>query len=319
MVGYRNSLIRRAPSLDSQPNEGVALPNCGASRGWFGPWFCTTVGEVGAMITLIARLGRPECSGLRRSGKSADRRSFACGRIFRPRQKMRGRVSLVAAVIVALVVPAAASANYYGIAAWSKVNTGAIADESSSAFSISDPTNNDFVDNDLWVVQTSGCGKAQCWIESGIIEGTFCSSNPNANNPCPSGNVYTVTSPTYFWTDDRPNGGGYHAHLGGAATLPFDAGAVIFNQGGGKWLVSGGDVEGTSTNNFTSSNELEAGTETTNTATASVCSDQSGLEWRDSSGTFNDDWPGAGLDVDNPPYASWAARGEVKDWDNHSC
>lgn len=136
-----------------------------------------------------------------------------------------------------------------------------------------------FINNDMWVANTSGCGSSFCWIEDGIFVGTVCNYALSGNAACQAGHLVEETQPTYFWADNRP-GGGFHLHLCGTAALSQPDYVSIGYVANGTWSIdNNGCFNGQSTNTFTSSNYLESGTETDNPSITTACSTQTSLQW----------------------------------------
>jgi len=210
------------------------------------------------------------------------------------------------AAAFAIAAPAA-NANYYGIAQLRGGNFhGTQVTLRSNVLTVPN-LNADFANNDSWVVDSTA---ARYWVEAGIIHGTYCCNNYAA-------------SPSFFWADSRPNGGGFHSHQGGSAALNTYYNDKIRYQGSGAWTVEVGSLAGTSTSNITSSTFVETGTEVT-TKSATACSSQSNLAWYDQNGGFHTTWTtsieNAGRHTDNPPYAYWVdPQNWLRDYINTSC
>jgi hypothetical protein len=106
----------------------------------------------------------------------------------------------------------------------------------------------DFVTIELWDVLNDGISGAQYWTEVGVVSGLGYYHN-------------------WFWADNRPNGGGYHAHVQSSEAtggpLPVETTYVGNNQ----WDIYGGNSFtqiGTSTSNPDSgSGRSQFGTEYT--------------------------------------------------------
>jgi hypothetical protein len=166
----------------------------------------------------------------------------------------------------------------------------------------------DFANNDNWVVDSTS---VNYWIEAGIIHGTYCCNNYAA-------------SPSFFWADSRPNGGGFHSHQGGGASLNTYYDDFIYYQGGGNWYVDVGGFTGNSLSNITTAKFIETGTEVT-VQSATVCSSQSHLSYYDQNGLSHSGWSdathgNATLFQSRPPYAYWGSIPNwLRDYDNTSC
>ncbi len=111
----------------------------------------------------------------------------------------------------------------------------------------SDPTTQ-IMTNEMWVADYS----AAYWTEAGISIG-----------PRDGGGVSYY--PSYYWADNRPNGGGYHEHWFGEYS-PLDTDEYSHIQetsaGSGSWSVNVGGNLGTSTSNFSGpAGVLTTGTE----------------------------------------------------------
>jgi hypothetical protein len=106
----------------------------------------------------------------------------------------------------------------------------------------------DFVTNEIWDGTTNGA----YFTEAGVFTGIAL------------GGIYY--SKTFFWADQRPNGGGYneHAGLGTAGTQNYYSTKIVW-AGNNTWDVYGGGgytLLGQSTSQpLSSSGDLDAGTE----------------------------------------------------------
>ena len=233
--------------------------------------------------------------------------------------RRRGRLAVSAialSITPAVLLPSTASANSHALAIFTATTYGACVYEYSATFTLSDP-GSDAIDNDLWVNNDNNCdGSYWCWIEDGIAKGYVCVS-ANSNQVCSQNADYT--SPVAFWADNRPNNGGYHWHSCGGINASTGRTAQIQHTSGGSWSIDsdGGPCSGsTSTSNFTSSNFLAAGSETSNTATAQLCSWQIELEYVNGSGNWVNNWEGASLRADSGMGITNPATGELRETDN---
>lgn len=165
---------------------------------------------------------------------------------------MRRICSVAAAMVVAfgagLAVASPASATYCtasahcaAVALWPVFDAGsgfngATADLRSNCMSLPNWTTRN-VGNALWVQNTQDTSSAHYWVETGITFG--------------AGTAGTVSSPTYYWADNRPGTNNFHEHLGN--TYAFGAyvkATISANATVGSWAVTVGSLISNSTGNF---------------------------------------------------------------------
>jgi hypothetical protein len=175
------------------------------------------------------------------------------------------------------------------------------------------PNSAKFVNNDMWIVNSSTVH----FIEAGITNGTICSEQAENLTTCYK--EQTTFGPQLFWGDDR-SGSRYYAHLGGSASLGAGYGDKIYYKGSETWSVEVGSLAGTSSSNPLSPNLIRTGTEETSTA-ATACSEQYNLEWLDvETNQWHSGWTNsaeASLSQSEPPYAWWANKNHwVRDRSN---
>lgn len=208
---------------------------------------------------------------------------------------------------MALASASASAANYYGIATLQGTSFhGTDVTIRSNDLFVSNVWQ-DFADNDNWDVSDPS---ANYWVEAGMLYGTACCN-------------ITATSPSFFWADSRPNGGGFHSHLGVPVSLNTYYDDKIRYAGSGTWNINVGGWTGTSTSNIDGAGVIDTGTEVT-TQSATVCSSQSNLQWWDQNGGLHSGWSdstgNAGRVGDNPPYVVWVSpQSWLRDYANISC
>lgn len=175
------------------------------------------------------------------------------------------------------------------------------------------PTSAQFVNNDMWIVNSTTVH----FIEAGITNGTICTEDSENLETCYK--KQSTVGPQFFWGDDR-SGSRYYAHLGGSASLATAYGDKIYFKGSETWSVEVGSLSGTSSSNPLSANLIRTGTEEASTA-AVACSEQYNLEWLDESNLWHSGWTNsteeAALSQSEPPYAWWANKNHwVRDRSN---
>lgn len=132
------------------------------------------------------------------------------------------------------------------------------------------------------------------FIEAGIFSGTL---SADCSTP----------SPRAYWADKRPNSS-YYCHEGGGANyFTYYGDTIVYNGGNNDWSVGVGAFTGTSTNSITSPNQIEAGTETSNTSSQG-CSAARDLYWYDAYGNAHEGWRDTSfgpaiISQSNPPSA----------------
>lgn len=156
-----------------------------------------------------------------------------------------------------------------------------------------------FVDNEMWLIDENN--PTEYWVESGY------ESYPPGSS----------SNDSYFWADERPNGGGYNFHdFGQVASGDYQhyTSFTIVKDGSQYWEVYLGtyttDYVGYSTSNSMSPSDIVIGLELAGSgggaAPVAYFNDN---EWYDSTlhahyQTYgSDSYPG--LLSNNPPYASW--------------
>lgn len=193
----------------------------------------------------------------------------------------------------------------YGVATW----FGAPADYGSggniymACMYTADPST-DFTDEELWQGTDNATGLSY-WVELG---GSF--GWPNG------------ATRFWFWADNRPDGGGYHAHYpGGTLSLGVYYALEAFYDGGNIWSLIGPGWTGTSTNNPPSGKSMEAGTEITNDV-AHADGHINMLYRLDTSYDTVTGWSGASIQAPDPPVTSvyWVSPAHNDlDWTTGSC
>jgi hypothetical protein len=197
------------------------------------------------------------------------------------------------------------SSHCYGVATWFS----APADNGSGGniyfdclYSGSPSTN--FTDEELWQGTDSSSGLSD-WVELGGSYGW-----PNG------------ASRYWFWADNRPNGGGYHAHYpGGSLSLDVYYPIEVVYDGSSKWSVLGPSWSATSISNPPSGKALETGAEITDN-TAHAVGRINSLYYFDTSDNSISGWSGATIPTPSPIVSSisWAGSGHNDlTWSTGSC
>lgn len=120
------------------------------------------------------------------------------------------------------------------------------------------------------------------WVETGLTDGSACGSSTEVH---------------FFWSDNRPNGGGYNCHPGGGASLGTNYAFKITWVGSGTWDVyEHGSYVGSSTSDPGCSYGLEAGVESADNSNSESGEDTNLQIQTTSGGSFTDGWP-AGITV----------------------
>lgn len=216
--------------------------------------------------------------------------------------------AFAAAVFALATFPLSASAgNYYGAAYHYVATHGTQMDITSDRLQWGCLCGSEFIINNSWVASQD----LNYWVEAGI---------GSAGVPdCPGS---PFVEPTFFWADNRPNGGGFHCHDNGdTASLGTEYFDKIKYQGGGEWTGSVGPLSVDSTSNITSAGFIEAGTETTTQTDTVGCSRQRHLVWWGAQDVEHSGWDNASLTESQPPHAIWVNQPfYVRDWTNYpSC
>lgn len=166
----------------------------------------------------------------------------------------------------------------------------------------------DFDTHEMWYMTDSS---GSFWVEVGVYDGEGTNS---LTNPCENGG-----SPTIFWTDNRPNGGGLHNHFfSNGWTLGDYYQAEVTASGSCSWnVIFGGLALGTSTNNCPGTGRVfYAGVETTTQSSGSVQGWATGWQAQDSSGNWSaqgtsvagQGWGTMTMTWDNPPNIEQVAN-----------
>ena len=159
------------------------------------------------------------------------------------------------------------------------------------------PTSSNFVTEEMWLATNNGSGNY--WVETGMAYGA------------PQGSTRY-----WFWADNRPNGGGYHEHDLSIST----AFGTIYDDyitwvGNNSWQVRRGNTTlGTSTHNPGSSHGGNAGEELTANSGAGSAITQFLFKQTSSGGAWTNNWPGASVRTDSPPYGGWTDTGYSADF-----
>jgi hypothetical protein len=196
-------------------------------------------------------------------------------------------------VIALCTVPATASA-YVGIVYLSVPNIGSFLDLSSRQLAASDWTQ-EYVAITSDVIDSSN-GFIQAGIYSGNVNGGDC-------------DIDATPSAQFFWSDDRPNGGGYHCYTTSSpVAFGQNYGTTLYYRGGGTWSVGVGPLYGTSTSSITGSTQLETGTGESDQSSLS-CSASDNMVYYPPGGGTHEGWSktgnGGGWQQSKPPYAAW--------------
>jgi hypothetical protein len=158
-------------------------------------------------------------------------------------------------------------------------------------------TSSNFVTEEMWLATNNGSGNY--WVETGMAYGA------------PQGSTRY-----WFWADNRPNGGGYHEHdlsISTAFGTTYDD--YITWVGNNSWQVRrGSSTLGTSTANPGPSHGGNAGEELTANSGAGSAITQFLFKQTSSGGAWTNNWPGASVRTDNPPYGGWMSTGYSADF-----
>ncbi len=216
-----------------------------------------------------------------------------------------GSIAMVGAALASPASACSVSSHCYGIVYLPGSSfLGADADDRVNNIGISPGT--DFENNEVWVINGS------YWEEAGISKGIG------------QGGCSEHDSATFFWADNRPNGGGYHCHLGGGASANTDYFVGISYNGSASWSIQSGSLTGTSTGGITSGSELEGGVEMTN-ASIDTCTSLSNLGYLNGSGSSVSGWSdssngNASISQAEPPYTYWVSSPTwERTYANESC
>jgi hypothetical protein len=197
------------------------------------------------------------------------------------------------------------SSHCYGVGAWysAPADNGSGGDIYFNCLYSADPSS-DFTDEELWQGTDNSTG-LDYWVELG---GTY--GWPNG------GSRY------WFWADNRPNGGGYHAHYpGGTLSLDTTYFVGVTWAGNNRWDVQGPTWSALSTNNPFSGRAMETGAEITNNTAHAVGNIQD-LYYLDTAGDLHSGWSGASIQPPSPIISSisWAGSGHSElTWSTGSC
>jgi len=193
----------------------------------------------------------------------------------------------------------------YGVAAWYNAtpDNGSGGDIYFNCLYSGNPSTN-FTDEELWQGTDNSTG-LNYWVELG---GGF---------GWPGGaNRY------WFWADNRPNGGGYHAHYpGGSLSLDTTYFVGVTWAGNNRWDVQGPTWSALSINNPFSGRSMETGAEITDNVAHAVGNIKD-LYYLNTSGDLFAGWPGASI---VPPSSiissiSWVGSGNSElSWSTGSC
>jgi hypothetical protein len=158
-------------------------------------------------------------------------------------------------------------------------------------------TSSNFVTEEMWLLTNNSSGAY--WVELGMAYGA------------PQGSTRY-----FFWADNRPNGGGYHEHdLSIAANFNTTYDDYITWVGNNSWQVRrDGTTLGTSTSNPGPSHRAHAGEELTANTGAAAAITQFLYKQTSSGGIWTNNWPGASVSTDNPPYGGWISSGYSADF-----
>jgi hypothetical protein len=186
------------------------------------------------------------------------------------------------------------SGHCYGVENWWNQPSmwGGLADLEAAKLSSADPSNG-FLSNELWVSTAGAADPRTYWVEEGDNDGVVLGAD------------YGLS---WFWADNRPNGGGYHEHYYNAATLSHTDAARIDWAGNSTWnvLVDGVAI-GSSTSNPCCSHGFSAGIESTDNADVASVYDQN-LQKEDTSGNWSYDWSGATPEQESPASVWWTTQ-----------
>jgi hypothetical protein len=212
---------------------------------------------------------------------------------------------LVAAGPAAPANACSLSSHCYGVAAWYSAppDNGSGGDIYFNCLYSANPSA-DFTDEELWQGTDNSTGLSY-WVELGGAYGW-----PNG------------ASRYWFWADNRPNGGGYHAHYpGGTLSLDTTYFVGVTWAGSNTWDVQGPTWSAESVNNPFSGRAMEAGAEITNNTAHAVGNIQD-LYYLDTAGDLISGWSGASI---LPPSSiisslSWVGSGHGElSWSTGSC
>lgn len=197
------------------------------------------------------------------------------------------------------------SSHCYGVAAWysAPADNGSGGDIYFNCLYSGNPST-DFTTEELWQGTDNSTG-LNYWVELGGSYGW------------PEG-----SKRFWFWADNRPNGGGYHAHYpGGSLSLGVTYFVGVTWAGNNTWDVQGPTWSALSTKNPFSGRSMETGAEITNN-TAHAVGNIKDLYYLDTAGNLYPGWPGASI---RPPSSiitsiSWVSSGHNElAWSTGSC
>jgi hypothetical protein len=197
------------------------------------------------------------------------------------------------------------SSHCYGAATWfsAPANYGSGGNIYFGCLYSANPSTN-FTDEEMWQGTDNSTGLGY-WVELGGSYGW-----PNG------------ATRYWFWADNRPNGGGYHAHYpGGTLSLGVYYGLEVIYDGANKWTALGPAWSGTSTGNPASGRALEAGAEITDNVAHAVGHVNVLYRFDTSYDTIRG-WSGAAIPIPNPPVTSvyWVSSAHNDlDWSTGSC
>jgi hypothetical protein len=211
-------------------------------------------------------------------------------------------------VVAGQAMPAQAcslDSHCYGVAAWYSAppDNGSGGNIYFNCLYSGDPSS-DFTNEELWQGTDNSTG-LDYWVELGGSYGW-----PNG------------ATRYWFWADNRPAGGGYHAHYPGG-TLSLDTSYFVGATwaGNDKWDVQGPTWSAVSSSNPYSGRAMETGAEITDNTAHAVGNIQD-LYYLNTAGDLYSGWSGASIQSHSSIFSSlsWVGSGNSElAWSTGSC
>lgn len=208
--------------------------------------------------------------------------------------------ALVLAFLSVLFFPGAVLARSYGVADWNAPqNQGGYANLYVAQGSVSDWASGGHINETIWVATSNANTSFQYWAEGGYTYGYQC-----------------LNILTYYWAHNSPMYG-YGDHQITSITPIVGTWEPIQVKwtGNGTWSITynwqvatGPDGPSLATGHTLWSYGMQAGLESTSSASSLTNAVASSLQWMDSQGTWQSGWNSAYIYVAPPASASWVTQ-----------